>query len=63
VSIEFVQRGDTGLFEHYVVRTKTANVFLVLVRDRVSDRFYGYHLLDCNTEDGPIFPYSRDPME
>jgi hypothetical protein len=61
VTIESVQRGDTGLFEHYLLRTTTANVFLVLVRDRVSERFYGYHLLGCNTKDGPVFPYSGGP--
>jgi len=54
-----VQRGDTGLFEHYVVRTPTANLFLVLVLDPVSRQFYGYHLLDRNAEHGPDFPYSR----
>jgi hypothetical protein len=53
-----VYRGDSGLFEHYLIPTTTANVFVVLVRDRVKHAFMGYHVLDLSGRYGLPRPAS-----
>ena len=59
--VERVYRGDSGLFEHYMVCTTTANVYLVLVRDRVEQLFLGYHALDLNAKYGLPTPSPGAP--
>ena len=55
------RRSDGGLFEHYVVRTTTANVFLVLVWERVAASFLGFHLLNLNAKYSLPTPNPGDP--
>ena len=52
ILVEYVYRCDSGLFEHYLIPTTTKNVYLVLVRDRVQESFYGYRVLNLNTKYG-----------
>jgi hypothetical protein len=60
ISVEYVYRGDSGLFEHYLIPTTTKNVYLVLVRDTVESILFGYHVLNLNANYG--LP-TREPDE
>jgi hypothetical protein len=59
MSLEAVYHGHGDLFDHYLVRTRTANVFLVFVWERMDERFVAYHLLNLNTKYGLPTPRPR----
>jgi hypothetical protein len=61
ISVEYVYRGDSCLFEHYLIPTTTKNVYLVLVRDRVESIRFGYHVLNLNAKYGLPTPDPGDP--
>jgi hypothetical protein len=61
LSVYGVYRGDSGLFEHYLIPTTTANVFIVLVRDCAKRLFTGYHLLNLNAKYGLSTPPPAGP--
>jgi hypothetical protein len=44
--VDGVYRTEDGRFDHVLVKTKTKNVYLVVVIDLVGDSFYGHRLLD-----------------
>lgn len=50
--VEYVWREPTGRFEHVLVKSKTPNVFMVIVLDIRNGTVFGHHLLDLNREYG-----------
>jgi hypothetical protein len=48
--VDNVWRHPDGHLEHVLVNAREANVFMVLVLDRVAGRVVGHHLLDLNRE-------------
>lgn len=50
--VEYVYRTPDDHFDHVLIPTNAANVYLVVVVDLVSDRVHGHRLLDLNREYG-----------
>ncbi len=51
-TVEAAYRSADGRFDHALVMTRTANVYLVVVVDLRADEVYGHYLLDLNREYG-----------
>lgn len=50
--VEHVYRNGINTFDHVLVATKCANVYLAVIVDLVGQRVLGHHLLDLNFEYG-----------
>lgn len=44
--IELAYREPAGRFDHLLLRSRTPDVFLVMIVDRASGSVFGHHLLD-----------------
>jgi hypothetical protein len=55
-SIEHVYRAAGDTYDHVLVRSKTANVFLAIVVDLKHSKVLGHHLLDLNDKYGQPTP-------
>jgi len=51
-SVTYVYRDTAGSFEHVLVNSDRANVFMVLVLDRRATRVVGHRLINLNREYG-----------
>lgn len=54
--VHWVWRDASGQYEHVLVNSRTANVFMVLVLDLKTLEVYGHRLLDLNAEYGLNLP-------
>ena len=50
--VEYVYRDATGRYDHVMVMTRSANVYVVIVVDCLWDGVHGHHLLDLNEKFG-----------
>jgi hypothetical protein len=50
--VEHVYRNGSGTFDHFLVVTRTRNVFVAVIVDLVQDAIMGHYLLDLNREYG-----------
>lgn len=50
--VEHVYRNAIATFDHVLVSTRSANVYLVIVVDLKHETVFGHHMLDLNSEYG-----------